>query len=266
MEILPDGRVSIGGAVTLSDLQSWLKGRSKLLDQAIDSIASAQIREMATVAGNLLQAKRCWFFRNGFGCYKRLGGMAPCYAILGDHRFYHAAMDGHRCQATTPSDLATALMALDGHVVLVSPQGERRLPMAEFLTGPGETALAADEILRAIELPASALERHGCFLKLRLWEGDFAIVSVALSAQNLAGGWQSPRLAFGGLAPVPWRAIATEKFLAGSPKDVAALRRKLDRELDARAHPLARNGWKLDAAAGLAEQAFETMQNHGEAA
>jgi CO/xanthine dehydrogenase FAD-binding subunit len=95
---------------------------------------------------------------------------------------------------------------------------------------------------------------------LRLWEGDFAIASVALSATlDSEGRWRGLRLVFGGLAPVPWRAWRTEARLEGRVASVAELRSMLDEELDAAAHPLPRNGWKLDAAAGLAERATEAL-------
>jgi CO/xanthine dehydrogenase Mo-binding subunit/CO/xanthine dehydrogenase FAD-binding subunit len=254
IETAADGSIRIGAAVSLAALAEAFRERIQILAEAVDTIASAQIREMATVAGNLVQAKRCWFYRNGFGCYKRLGGLAPCYALEGDHRFYHAVIDGHRCQATTPSDLATVFQALDAVVLLRSPRGERRIEMERFYVGPGETVLAADEVVTAVELPASAGKRRGSFQKLRLWEGDFAVVSVAMTA---LAGFREPRLIFGGLAPTPWRARACEH--AGM-KTIEELRRTLDRELDRAAHPLRRNGWKLDAAAGLAEKALEAMQ------
>jgi CO/xanthine dehydrogenase Mo-binding subunit/CO/xanthine dehydrogenase FAD-binding subunit len=255
-----DGTIEIGAAVTLAQLALSLREKVPVVAQAIDTIASRQVREMATLGGNLAQAKRCWFYRSGFGCYKRLGGTAPCYAIGGDHRFHHAVIDGHRCQATTPSDLATVLHALDATAIVASSSGERRVPMARFYSGPGETVLAEGELLRAVELPASAGRRVGQFVKLRLYEGDFAIASVAMVAEREAdGALRSTRLVFGGLAPVPWEARRTADHLDRSPADVAAFRRRLDRELDASAHPLARNGWKLDAAAGLAEKAYAAI-------
>jgi CO/xanthine dehydrogenase FAD-binding subunit len=261
IETLADGGVRIGAAVTLADLSEALAGRLPIVGEAVDTIASTQIREMATVGGNLVQAKRCWFFRNGFGCYKRLGGLAPCYAIEGDHRFHHAVIDGHRCQATTPSDLATVFQALDAVAVLASNRGERRITIDRLYTGPGETILAADEIIAAIELPAGAFRRVGSFQKLRLWEGDFAVASVALTAiPGPNGTLDAPRLVFGGLAPTPWRARACEGRIAGRATKSAELRRWLDAELDSVAHPLKHNGWKLDAAAGLAEKALEAVQ------
>lgn len=261
IEALPDGRIEIGAAVKLAALATALRSRIPVVAQTIDTIAGAQIRELATVGGNLAQAKRCWFYRNGFGCYKRLGGLAPCYAINGDHRFYHAPIGAHRCQATTPSDLATTLASLDAEVVIASQGGERVVPVEAFYTGPGETVLAGNEIVRSVRLPAQAAGRTGWFAKLRLWEGDFAIASVAFTASFEAGSKRmtNPALVFGGLAPTPWRARMTERALAGGVPHAKALRAILDQELDAEAHPLQRNGWKLDAAAGLAEQAFEAL-------
>lgn len=251
-----DGSVVLGGAVTLSALET---AGLPLLAEAAATIASPQVRNMATIAGNLAQAKRCWFFRSGFECYKRAGASAPCYAILGDHRFYHAAIDGHRCQAVTPSDLATALLALDGEVEIGGRRGTRRVAIADFYTGPGETVLAPDELILSVRARQDPAKRWA-FEKLRLWEGDFAVVSVALLAGIDAGGrWTDLRIACGGIAPVPWRAWRTERALVGQVASHEGLRAALDRELNAVAHPLARNGWKLDALAGLCERAAERL-------
>ncbi|HUC63680.1 MAG TPA: molybdopterin cofactor-binding domain-containing protein [Alphaproteobacteria bacterium] len=255
-----DGSVSIGAAVSLAQLARELGPKMPMIAEAVEHIASAQIRDMATVGGNLLQEKRCWFYRNGFDCYKRSGFGAPCYAVMGDHRFYHAAIGAHRCQAVTPSDLATVLMALDADAIVAGPSGTRTVPLAGFYSGPGESVLRPDELLTEIRIGAGALARRGRFEKLGLWEGDFAIASVAVTTLPDAGGqWRDPRIVMGGLAPTPWRARATERALDGTALDVAALRRSLDRELDRAAHPLPRNGWKLDAAAGLAEHAVEYL-------
>lgn len=258
---LEDGTLEIAAATTLAVLLRSLNGRAPLIETAIESIATSQIREMATVGGNLLQDKRCWFYRNGFGCYKRRGGLAPCYAVAGDHRFYHAAIDGHRCQATTPSDLATALIALDTVVEIASPGARREIALSSLYSGPGETVLGPHDVLRAIRLSAASLARAGGFAKLRLWEGDFAIVSAAVTTADGTGThWRDPRIVLGAIAPTPWRAYATERLLEGTPVSTSGWRRSLDRELDAKAHPLRRNGWKLDAVAGVAEEAVERMR------
>jgi CO/xanthine dehydrogenase FAD-binding subunit len=255
-EILHDGTLVLGGGEKLSRLEAE---RIPLLAQVASTIASPQIRNMATIAGNLAQAKRCWFYRNGFECYKRVGAAAPCYAILGDNRFYHAAIDGHRCQAVTPSDLATAFAALDAKVEIASRSGSRMVRMQDFYTGPGETILSPDELILAVHVPPYA-EKRFVFEKLRLWEGDFAIVSVAFVASiDATGRWSDLRIACGGIAPIPWRARKTEQRLNGTVLTQAILREALDAELNAAAHPLAGNAWKLDALAGLCERAAEKM-------
>ncbi len=253
--------IEVGAATTLAKLQRALGADLPVLSEAIATIANPQVREMATVAGNLAQAKRCWFYRSGFNCYKRAGGLAPCYAIEGDHRFYHAAIDGHRCQATTPSDLATVLTALDAEAMIVGKIDDRIVPMSSFYTGPGETVLRNDEIIRAIRISASASQRTGAFSKLRLWEGDFAIVSCAISASiDSSGVWRDVRIVLGGVAPIPWRARASEARLEGRKPSWNYTRGALELELEAHAHPLKRNGWKIEAAIGVVEQAFALTQ------
>ncbi|OLT18694.1 hypothetical protein BJF78_00985 [Pseudonocardia sp. CNS-139] len=139
IERTADG-LRIGAAATLAELAEHPVTPRALAD-AVATIASPQVRNAATVGGNLMQAKRCWFFRNGFDCYKRNGATSPCYAVLGDHRFQHAAVDGHRCQAVTPSDLATVLVALDA-TVEITGTATRTVPVAGLYTGPGRPSCA----------------------------------------------------------------------------------------------------------------------------
>ncbi|CAM5317765.1 molybdopterin cofactor-binding domain-containing protein [Eoetvoesiella caeni] len=255
------GMLRVGAGVTLSDLYRAVAEDYPVLAQAIQTIAGPQIREMATLGGNLLQGKRCWFYRNAFPCYKRKGGLAPCYAIEGDHRFYHAVIDGHRCQAVTPSDLATALIALDAKVAVRGASGTRVVDVASLYRGPGESVLQSDELLTEIHIPPLD-GRRAAFKKLSLWEGDFALVSVALSAQiSVDGIWSKVRICCGGVGPVPWRAWNTESRLEGRAVNAELMRHELDLELNAVAHPLRRNGWKLDATAGLAERLVEQLNS-----
>ncbi|MBM4114136.1 MAG: hypothetical protein FJ253_12330, partial [Phycisphaerae bacterium] len=169
------GGVEFGAGVTLAALARELGERVPLIAESVGTIASAQVRAVATVGGNLVQQKRCWFFRSGFDCYKRGGVTCPCYAVEGDHRFYHAALGAHRCQAVTPSDLATALMALDASVVIGGALGERAVPIGAFYRGPGETVLAEGEIVTRVRIAADAAARAAAFEKLGLWQGDFAV-------------------------------------------------------------------------------------------
>jgi CO/xanthine dehydrogenase FAD-binding subunit len=249
------GDLRIGSATTLRELIEDPRTPPVLRDAAA-TIASAQIREVATLGGNLLQAKRCWFFRNGFDCYKRAGATAPCYAVTGDHRFHHAAMGAHRCQATTPSDLGTVLVALDAGLEILGRHGRRIVPAAGLYRGPGESVVGTDEVLCAVRVPVDARHRAARFRKLALWSGDFAMVSVTLS--RMPGPSPDHRVVLGALAPVPWRARATEAALDRSEPTEPVLR-VLDEELTRHGHPLPGNAWKLDAAVGLLAQALADL-------
>jgi CO/xanthine dehydrogenase FAD-binding subunit len=249
------GDLRIGSATTLQELIDNPLMPQVLRDAAA-TIASAQIREVATLGGNLLQAKRCWFFRNGFDCYKRAGASAPCYAVTGDHRFHHAAMEAHRCQATTPSDLGTVIVALDATIDILGPHGQRVIAAHELYDGPGESVVRSDEILSAVHVPVSARGRVAQFRKLALWSGDFATASVTIS--RLPAQTPDYRVVLGALAPVPWRARATERAL-NRHDSTAQVLRVLDDELSRHGHPLPGNGWKLDLAVGLLGRALADL-------
>ena len=255
-----DGTIVIGAAVSLAELARKVSDTCPVIVGTIRQIASTQIREMATVGGNLLQGKRCWFYRNGFDCYKRAGATAPCYAIAGDHRFYHAVIDGHRCQAVTPLDLATTLVALNAEAVVISPRGRRSIHIEDLYSGPGESHLRLDEVLEEIRVPPRSPSSRATFEKLALWEGDFAVAAVAIARdQDADGRWSNVRIVLGGVAPTPYRVRHTEHALVGTIPTLMDLRALIDEELDQVAHPLPRNGWKLDAVAGLAENAAERL-------
>lgn len=258
LHVADDG-LRIGAAVRLAEMEAAEAEVPRVLREATAGIASPQVRAQATVAGNLVQEKRCWFFRNGFNCYKRGGWTRPCYAVEGDHRFHHAVMGAHRCQAVTPSDLATALVALDAEVLLRSLARRRVVPVHAFFTGPGETVLADDEVITDVWVPGPHLDRDGVYEKLALWPGDFAVVSVAVTALDDAGRLVEPRVVLGGLAPTPWRARAVEARLDGAPRSILAvddLVASLSADLTHRAHPLPGNAWKFDAACGVLRRAL----------
>lgn len=249
--------LEIGGAVTLSELiQSELVPARTALAQTALEIASRQIRNTATIGGNLCQTKRCWYYRHGFNCYKRAGPLAPCYAIEGDHRQFHAALGGHRCQAVTPSDMATTLTALDGEALVRSSTGNRTVDMEALYVGPGETSLGEGEIIAALRVPTVALERATAFRKMAMYGGGFAMVSAAASVSlDGQGGIADIRVVIGGIAPVPLRAAKVEQSLLNA-KPTSETVRAASLLWIADAHPLRNNAWKLTAAAALVARAI----------
>jgi CO/xanthine dehydrogenase Mo-binding subunit/CO/xanthine dehydrogenase FAD-binding subunit len=256
----PDGTVVIGGAVTLAELLGSPElAAFPAVEEAVRTIASSQVREMATVAGNLCQEKRCWFYRSGFDCYKRGGATCPCYAVTGDSRYQHAVIDGHRCQAVTPSDLATVLTALDAELEIASRSGSRRLPVASLYSGPGETVLRDGDVVVAVRVPP-ARGRTTVFRKLQLWEGDFAVASAAVSVHLAPDGTLgAPVVVLGALAPTPYRAHRVERALEGRRLEDAVIARAA-RAWVPGAHPLERNEWKVEAACGLLETTLEALR------
>lgn len=256
-------QIVLGAGVTLAAAAEFLDAEIRGTGEAIRKIATPQIREMATVGGNLLQAKRCWFYRSGINCYKRGGPTRPCYAVLGDHRFYHAAIGAHRCQAVTPSDLATILLSLDATVSVRRADGRTdRLPICEFYVGPGESCLRPGDFLAAVSVPRSPANRALSFDKIRLWTGDFAIVSVALATEISPGSyWSNTRLVFGGLASAPFRVPQLEQLLDRGERGQDKTGPLLNSVFAAKAHPLARNGWKLDAGIGLMQRVVRDLGN-----
>ena len=247
----------IGGAIRLHRLEHGDgTPAQRLVAETVRTIASPQIRAMATVAGNLCQEKRCWFYRNDFACFKRGGWTCPCYAVNGDHRYHHAVAGAHRCQAVTPSDLATTLVALDAEAIVHGRRGRRSVPMADFFTGPGETTLGDDELLVEIVVGDQPAWTHVAFEKLRLWEGDFAIVSAAVALRLVDDTVQAASVCVGAIAPTPLRLGRLEGALVGTPADLDEVRRVLDATWSSIAHPLANNEWKLDAATGVVTTAI----------
>ena len=268
MEETPDGGLRVGAAVTLEDLRrrlarpGALPGEAMLAD-LLDELATSQIRELATVGGNLLQDKRCAFYRNGFGCYKRRGRMAPCYAVLGDHRFHHAVLGAHRCQAVTPSDLATGLLALDAlaHSRTPGSKPHRRRSVDQLYSGPGEPDLDSGELLTALEVPAAARARPAAFEKLRLYAGDFAVCSAAVSVDIAGDGITiaGARVSLGAVAPTPYRAERSEKRLAGIRLDDRAGLKEASWAWVHDTNPLPGNVWKVEATCGLLLRALNRI-------
>jgi xanthine dehydrogenase YagS FAD-binding subunit len=197
-----------------------------VLSQALLAAASPQVRNMASLGGNLLQRTRCWYFRDAsMACNKRRPG-SGCSAIRGQNR-WHAILGGSdHCIAVHPSDLAVALTALDATVVT----HQRRIPISDFYLPPGatphlETVLRQGELITRIEVPVTPLAEGSRYLKVRdRATFEFAVVSVAALVRLHDGVVREARLAFGGIAPRPWRSPAAEQALIGRPLDEASIK------------------------------------------
>jgi xanthine dehydrogenase YagS FAD-binding subunit len=218
-----DGVLRIGAMVRNSTLayHPLVRERYPLLSEAILAGASAQLRNMATVGGNLMQRTRCTYFRDiNEACNKRSPG-AGCAAADGFHRMHAILGASEQCFATHPSDMSVALLCLDA-VVEVQGAATRRIPIEEFHLVPGETphietVLANDEIITAVELPRRGYGRVSRYQKVRDRASyEFALVSVAASLQLSGNTIVDSRIAFGGVATKPWRARGVEKVLNGS--------------------------------------------------
>jgi xanthine dehydrogenase YagS FAD-binding subunit len=250
-----DGGLVIGAGVTNSELAADARVRRAypVLSQSLLNGASGQLRNLATVGGNLLQRTRCAYFQDvSKPCNKREGGRDPsrCPARAGEHR--NLAVLGHSelCVATHPSDMAVALTALDARVRALGPGGERVIGMGELHRLPGDrpdrdTVLEPGELITAVELPPLPVAAHSAYRKVRERRSfAFALVSVAAALAVSDGVVSDVRLAFGGVAHRPWRASAAETALRGTPATEATFAAALDAEL-APAAPLEHNAYKL---------------------
>jgi xanthine dehydrogenase YagS FAD-binding subunit len=251
-----DGGLIIGAATrnTAVAEHSAVRTRYPMLTRAIVAGASAQIRNMATVGGNLLQRTRCTYFydTDGSRCNKRSPGEG-CDAIEGFNR-YHAILGASpACVATHPSDMCVALAALDAIVHLRSASGERTVALCDLHTLPAEhpeveTVLEPGELITAVELPPSGIAAHSTYRKVRDRSSyAFALVSVAAGLRLDGDGdtIAEARVALGGVAPKPWRAWRAEEALQGRPATEATFLEAAEAEL-ADARPLAGNAFKVD--------------------
>jgi xanthine dehydrogenase YagS FAD-binding subunit len=259
IEPLEDGGLRIGAGVRNSDLAAdpRIRDRYPALAEAVLAGASGQLRNLATTGGNLMQRTRCAYFQDvTMPCNKREPG-SGCPAREGEHR--NLAVLGHspHCVATHPSDMAVALAAFDARVRVVGPEGAREIPLVEFHRLPGDaperdTVLADGELIVAVDLPRLPLAARSRYRKVRERASfAFALVSVAAALEVADGRVADVRIAFGGLAHRPWRAVAAEEALRGAVAGPEAFAAAAAAELTA-AEPLRDNGYKV----GLARTAL----------
>jgi xanthine dehydrogenase YagS FAD-binding subunit len=252
VEELPTGAVRMGALTKNSHVAAHelIRTRYPVLTQAILAGASGQLRNMATVGGNLLQRTRChYFYDTTAPCNKRTPGDG-CAAMNGHNRNHAVLGTSDHCIATHPSDLCVALAALDAVVETESTEGRRRIPIRDFHRAPGatpdvETTLHPNELITAVELPRLPAATNSRYRKVRDRASyAFALVSVAAALEVDDGRVTDVRLALGGVATHPWRALTAESVLRGVPATEAAFREAAEAELSA-ATPFGDNGFKI---------------------
>jgi xanthine dehydrogenase YagS FAD-binding subunit len=223
IEEIPGG-LRLGALVSNSDVANDRRVRERfpVLSEALLAGASPQLRNMATVGGNLLQRTRCYYFMDtAFPCNKRVPG-SGCPAIPGFNRIHAILGASDKCIATHPSDMCVALAALDAVIRVEGPRGAREIKMTDFHRLPGDTPqidtnLQPDELIVAVDVPSSAFAKRSGYLKVRdRAQYAFALVSVAAALEIKNGKILAARLALGGVAHKPWRSLEAEHVLTGA--------------------------------------------------
>jgi len=252
--------LKIGALARLSNVAKSpiLRKSYRVLAEAANSVGSPQIRNVATMGGNLCQNVRCWYYRyprhlgGPLGCARK--GNGPCLAVTGDNR-YHAIMGGKKCFAVCPSDTAVALAALNAQVKITGRAGERGIAVTEFFNPMGNS-LGRGEMVNEIEVPRMAGRAQQTFLKFTLRRPiDFAIVSVASVMAVEKGLCTDVRIALGGVAAGPVRAKSAESLIIGSAIDEAVATTAAEKAL-AGAKPLGNNAYKVEIAKTLVKRAL----------
>jgi xanthine dehydrogenase YagS FAD-binding subunit len=250
-----DGGVRIGATVRNADLANHplIKAHYPVLSQALLSGASAQLRNMATTGGNLLQRTRCIYFRDtATPCNKREPG-SGCAAIEGYNRNLAILGTSDHCIATNPSDMNVAMTALEATIHIEGPQGTRSVAIDDFFLLPGttperETALNSGELITHVTLPAPAPGNRGVYLKLRDRASyEFALASTAVVMTVSSGKIDRVRIALGGVGVKPWRSHEAEAALLGRAPDASAFGAAAEAALRS-ARPQSQNGFKVELA------------------
>jgi len=252
------GGLTIGGLTALSTLSTSTDVRTgySVLAEAAAQVASPQIRNTGTIAGNVCQRPWCWYYRNGFDCYKAGGN--ECFSVVGENQL-HAIFGGGPSFIVHPSDIAPALVALDANFRVTGPAGGRSLAAADFFVLPRDDAgheniLSDDEVLISIGLPPTGSGIRSGYHKVmdrETW--THAVASAAVVLDMDGDTCQSARIVLGGVAPIPWRVPAAEQLLVGE-RVTAELADAVGVAAIAGAQPLAKNAYKVPLTRRLVER------------
>ena len=267
IEKIPNG-LRVGALASNSEVatNALVRQNFPVLSEALLAGASPQLRNMATVGGNLLQRTRCYYFMDtAFPCNKRAPG-SGCPAIPGFNRIHAILGASDKCIATHPSDMCVALAALDAVIRVEGPQGAREIPINDFHRLPGDTPevdtnLRPDELIVAVDLPSSSFAKRSGYLKVRdRAQYAFALVSVAAALDVKNGRIEAARLALGGVAHKPWRSAEAERVLTGAR--VGAETFKAAAEAAVRgATPQKHNAFKIELAKRAIVRALDEVAN-----
>jgi xanthine dehydrogenase YagS FAD-binding subunit len=268
IEATPDGGLKIGATVRNSHLahHPTVRRDYSVLSQAILSGASAQLRNMATTAGNLLQRTRCVYFRDtAMPCNKREPGTG-CPAIAGSNRTLAILGTSEYCIATNPSDMCVALATLEATIHVQGRKGSRAVPIGDFHLLPGntpqrETVLDPGDLVTHVTLPPPAAGSHHLYLKLRDRASyEFALASAAVVITSAGGNVTRARIALGGVGTKPWRSPEAEAALVGQPANEVTFRKAAETALrDAR--PQGENAFKVELAKRCLTHALHMAMN-----
>src|SRR5438477_11411513 len=265
IEGTPDGGLNVGATVRNSDLANHptVQKDYAVLSQALLAGASAQLRNMATTAGNLLQRTRCMYFRDtAMPCNKREPG-SGCPAIKGSNRTLAVLGTSDDCIATNPSDMCVAMAALEATIHVQGPKGQRAIPIGDFHLLPGstpdrETVLEPGDLVMHVTLPAPAADARQVYLKLRDRASyEFALASAAVVLTVAGGKVSRARIALGGVGTKPWRSPEAEAALVGQTANMANFRKAADAAMRG-AKPRSENAFKIELAKRCLAHALQT--------
>ena len=253
-----DSGVTIGGLITLDALSehSLIRSQFQVLAEAAESVATPQIRNVGTLAGNVCQRPWCWYYRNGFPCFKAGGNQ--CFSVIGENQL-HAIFGGGPSYIVHPSDVAPALVALDASFDIVGPGGERTLSGSEFFVLPSEdpeheNVLGNEDVLADIRLPAPRPGMRSAYHKVMDREAwTHAVVSVAVVLEMNQDICRGAHIVLGGVAPVPWRVPEAEGLLIGQ-RVTRELAHEVGEAAVEGARPLSKNGYKVPLTRSLVER------------
>jgi xanthine dehydrogenase YagS FAD-binding subunit len=250
----------LGALVTLEEIETHqvIRQRYTALAEAAHSVGTPQIRNVGTIGGNLCQRPRCWYYRDEHTkCLKKGGPI--CFAYNGENK-YHAILGGGPCYIVHPSDCAPALIAFRASVTVVSPRGQRTVPLEEFFVLPSrrldhETILEPDEIVTEIRVPTPAPNTRSTYLKFKERDShDFAIVGAAVVMRLKGKVCEDVRIVLSGVAPIPWRSPEAEAVLKGKAV-TPELAEQAGKAAVAKAQPLAQNAYKVPLTQAIVKQA-----------